>query len=100
MTGYIVQCQGGCGHNFRIAPRTLRDLRRDRRLPVCDECRRPSQVYVTDEHRRFWTERFSEAEIVSMGAAVNDWAADMGIPIQPAARHDLALAASAARRSR
>ncbi len=84
-----------------MKPRTYRDLRSAGRLPTCDVCKRPASVCVTEAHRRYWTDRFTMADIQFMAYGIESMAeAVFGERIPAvgvaAARVELALAASAA----
>lgn len=51
----LVACSG-CGVLFTLRPRTMRDLRQQRRLPACETCRRPAKIEVTVELLEWWLE--------------------------------------------
>jgi hypothetical protein len=83
-----------------VAARTFRDLRAGGRQPFCDPCKRPASIVITEEHKAYWLERFSRAEIAFMATCVDQYCERLfGRPLPARAQlGELALAASAARR--
>ena len=98
ITHYAVPC-GDCGTMFEIAARTFRDLRAQERVPCCGVCRRPVSIVVTEEHARWWADRYGREDIRVMGWAIGGIAeTTFGFsPSELPQRGDLALVASALR---
>lgn len=96
---YALPC-GGCDHMIEVPARTFRDLRSAGRQPLCDTCKRPAAVLVTEAHVRYWVDRFPEREIRAMGDAL-DAAAEglfgsrIRLPLTVGARDMLSLSAAA-----
>lgn len=55
-----------CGELFTLRPRTMRDLRAQRRLPQCGTCRRPPKVEPTAELVLVWLTLHTMAELVAL----------------------------------
>lgn len=56
-----VRCRG-CG-----TPRVV-SARQANRAGLCNTCRHPPRIHVTDQHRRFWLSRFTDHEIASLAS--------------------------------
>lgn len=73
-----------CGRIYSVTARRARQIRAGDGVPRCDSCRSSAavRVNVTDAHREFWQERFTETEIVEMAEAIwgprSQWTYDAG----------------------
>lgn len=67
----VVACSG-CGDERRVTPLTAEKIRCGRSSGLCIRCGRENgpPIRVTQSHRRYWTERFTQAEILEMAVAL------------------------------
>lgn len=59
-----------CGDFFELSYRASTELKRTKRLPVCQRCRFPVAVVVTEGLLDWWRQRFTEDEIVYLAEAL------------------------------
>lgn len=59
-----------CGEWFELSYRATSELKRTKRPPICQSCRYPRVIVVTQPLLEWWKERFSEAECVEMAEAM------------------------------
>lgn len=55
-----------CRGQYSLRPRTLRDLIKSGRDPVCSFCRMGVRVKITRWHLRYWLNRYSLAELLEI----------------------------------
>jgi hypothetical protein len=59
-----------CGDFFTLAYRSASEMRQQGRQPICKLCKRPALVLVTDDMYGFWSDRFSEEEVLWMAECI------------------------------
>lgn len=67
---YVEVTCAKCGGRWEVSCRRGRAIRAEGTTPICPDCRRPPRSRPGPADYRFWTERFSTAEIRVLAAAL------------------------------